>query len=113
MLFWVLKAFLNAWKDACNWDGGAKMHIPRGVYMLSSATFSGTCKGSVTVKIQGIIKAPTNPSLFYGDTWIGFRYIDGLVMEGGGTFDGQGASAWPYNDCSKNPHCPKLPAVSI
>nr|GMD39258.1 exopolygalacturonase-like [Ipomoea batatas] len=104
------EAFLNAWKDACKWEGGAKMHIPRGVYMVSSVLFTGTCKGSVTVRIQGIVRAPTNPSLFFGDTWIGFRYIDGLVMEGGGTLDGQGASAWPYNDCNKNPHCPKLPA---
>ncbi|VFQ82296.1 unnamed protein product [Cuscuta campestris] len=104
------KAFLGTWKDACEWNGEATLSIPEGEYMVGSLTFVGPCLGSVKVNVEGTVKAPTDPKLFFGDTWIDFRYVNGLVLEGGGTFDGQGASAWRYNDCSKNPNCPKLPA---
>ncbi|CAH9065047.1 unnamed protein product [Cuscuta epithymum] len=105
------QAFLSAWDDACNWKGKATVWVPQGTYMVRAVKFIGWCEGPVTFKIQGLLKAPTDPSLFMGDTWLDFRYIKGLVLEGGGTLDGQGASAWPYDDCSKNPHCPKLPAT--
>ncbi|XP_040943776.1 exopolygalacturonase [Gossypium hirsutum] len=42
-------------------------------------------------------------------TWLGFRYVDNLIMKGGGTLDGQGQSAWPFNQCHKNNNCQALP----
>ncbi|XP_059309662.1 exopolygalacturonase-like [Lycium ferocissimum] len=105
------QAFLKAWNDACQWKGRSKVLIPKGTYMLNSLTFQGPCKGSMTFLIKGVLKAPTDPSLFNPNTWIGFLYVSGLVVKGGGYLDGQGASAWPYNDCSKNSHCMSLPAT--
>lgn len=62
--------------------------------------------------LEGTLTAPTDPGKFFGDTWIAFRYLNSLSVEGGGTLDGQGPAAWKYNDCKKNPNCKALPSVS-
>ncbi|XP_019260153.1 PREDICTED: exopolygalacturonase-like [Nicotiana attenuata] len=103
------KALLSTWKDACQWNGTAKFLIPSGEYMVYAANFIGPCSGSMIFQIQGVVKAATDPSLFCNSTWISFQYVNGLEIEGGGTLDGQGASAWPYFDTSKNSNCPTLP----
>lgn len=84
-----------------------------GSYMLNPVEFSGPCKAPIAFVIKGTVKAPTQ-DLSKGNSgkWINFRYIDQLSVSGGGILDGQGHSAWPYNDCSKNPNCPTLPVVS-
>nr|XP_016487194.1 PREDICTED: exopolygalacturonase-like [Nicotiana tabacum] len=107
------KAFLSTWKDACQWSGTAKFLIPSGEYLVYAANFIGPCSGSITFQIQGVVKAPTDPSLFCNSTWISFQYVNGLEIEGGGTLDGQGASAWPYFDTSKNSNCPALPIAFL
>lgn len=33
-----------------------------------------------------------------GDSWIKFRHINGLLISGGGTIDGQGVSWWEKSD---------------
>ncbi|GAU36567.1 hypothetical protein TSUD_362370 [Trifolium subterraneum] len=58
-------------------------------------------------KIEGILKAPSDPYSFKTDNWINFRYVDKLKVGGGGTLDGQGSSAWETNDC----HCRTLPTT--
>ncbi|KAL3513112.1 hypothetical protein ACH5RR_025829 [Cinchona calisaya] len=103
------QAFLRAWRDACKWKGKSRLLIPRGTYMLNSVTFIGPCNGEMTVLIRGTLKAPSIPPLFFTNTWIVFRYIDNLTVKGGGYLDGQGASAWRYNDCFKNARCLPLP----
>ena len=80
--------------------------------MVNSVIFRGPCSGPIMFIIKGVLKAPTDPNLFFTDHWIGFQYVDGLVVKGGGYLDGQGPSAWPYNDCSTNPNCKPLPTVS-
>lgn len=107
-----LKAFLKAWKDACNWEGRARVWIPRGTFMVNSVTFKGRCKGRMAFVIKGILKAPIDPTKFKTEEWIHFRYVDNLTVSGGGTLDGQGQVAWAFNDCSKNSKCQALPAVS-
>ncbi|PIA43393.1 hypothetical protein AQUCO_01900045v1 [Aquilegia coerulea] len=104
------KALLNAWQRACTWKGGAMVRIPSGNYYVGRPTsFVGPCKGKIQFEIKGLLKAPTGISGF-SDTWIKFRYVNGLIVYGGGTLDGQGHSAWKYNDCHKNTNCRNLPA---
>ncbi|KAF1863452.1 hypothetical protein Lal_00030484 [Lupinus albus] len=92
-------AFLKAWSDACKWNGKAILEIPRGTYMLNLIVFSGPCKGWTIFQLQGVLKAPiNNPSS--ENTWINFRYINNLILNGGGLLDGQGPSVWGH----KNPH---------
>ena len=89
------------------------MLIPRGTYMLGPIVFKGPCKGQVEIQIIGTLKALTNKvSTINVNHWITFQYIDRLVLRGGGKLDGQGASAWDDNTCSKNPNCRALPIVS-
>ncbi|KAG2676264.1 hypothetical protein I3760_12G045100 [Carya illinoinensis] len=96
------EVFLKAWKEACEWKGRARVLIPLGKNI----------HGQMAFVIRGILKAPTDPSKFLRtDKWINFRNIDNLTVSGGGTLDGQGKVAWPYNDCKKNDHCPALPAI--
>ncbi|XP_021288415.1 exopolygalacturonase [Herrania umbratica] len=104
------KAFLKAWSDACNQKGISRVYIPGGVYMLGTVEFLGPCKGPITFLMTGTVRAPTGP--LSTDGWITFRYVNKLIVKGGGTLDGQGASAWPYNECDKNSNCRSLP-ISI
>lgn len=85
--------------------------MPTGTYKLGPVGFFGPCKGITGFLIQGVVVAPDDPAQFT-DQWIMFKYVDQLLVRGGGTLDGQGASAWPLNDCKTNPHCKQLPAVS-
>ena len=80
--------------------------------MLGTVEFSGPCKGPITFLMTGDLRAPTGPSLST-EKWITFQYVNKLIVKGGGTLDGQGASAWPFNDCDKNPNCQSLPIVSM
>ncbi|KAI3465919.1 hypothetical protein Pfo_022582 [Paulownia fortunei] len=61
--------------------------------------------------VKGTLKATTDSRKLFTDTWIGFRYLSDLTVKGGGILDGQGRSAWPYNDCQKNSQCKPLPAT--
>ncbi|OVA06570.1 Glycoside hydrolase [Macleaya cordata] len=106
------KAFMEAWKEACFWRGKARVLIPKGTYLVGPISFIGPCRGVMVFKVQGVIRAPYGLAKVDEDSWIKFQYIDGLKIGGAGTFDGQGASAWPYNECSKNTQCRTLP-VSI
>ncbi|KMT01586.1 hypothetical protein BVRB_9g215820 [Beta vulgaris subsp. vulgaris] len=59
---------------------------------------------------QGYLKATTDLSGYeFGSGWIEFAWINGLILKGGGVIDGQGAEAWPYNDCPTSSNCDLLP----
>ncbi|KAM1484031.1 hypothetical protein TB2_035270 [Malus domestica] len=103
------KAFLEAWKEACQWNGRARVVVPRGTFKLYPVIFSGPCNGPIAFLIEGTLRASIDPSTFSTDSWINFRYINQLVVTGGGTLDGQGASAWHLNNCKTNPQCQALP----
>ncbi|PIA38346.1 hypothetical protein AQUCO_02800199v1 [Aquilegia coerulea] len=72
------KAFWTAWTDACAWNGGGTVLIPKGNYLVGPATFKGPCKGPIDFQIQGVVNAPSD--------WIMFQYVNGLYVGGGGTF---------------------------
>ncbi|GKV43801.1 hypothetical protein SLEP1_g51054 [Rubroshorea leprosula] len=121
------KAFMAAWNQACNSLGengvliptGAcnslgenGVLIPTGVFLLRPVVFRGPCKGSAVFQIRGVLKAPTDKASLL-DHWISFKYIDQLMINDGGShdggsLDGEGASAGPLNNCSKDPNCPPL-----
>lgn len=94
-------------------EGNNVVLIPHGRYMLGQTVFKGPCKGHVVFLIVGTLLAPTDiASSVNVDHWISFQYMDRLVIGGGGSLDGRGSSAWPYNSCSKRPDCKPLPPVS-
>ncbi|EXB81077.1 hypothetical protein L484_014009 [Morus notabilis] len=104
------KAIFDAWTHACQSVGGGMVLIPKGTYLVNPVVLKGTCKGQMVFFLQGDLKAPTDQKSWDDiDHWITFQYVDNFVMSGGGSLDGQGASAWPYNTCNKDSHCKKLP----
>ncbi|KAH9779656.1 Pectin lyase-like superfamily protein [Citrus sinensis] len=108
------KAFFRAWNDACKWDGNSGVLIPRGTFLLGTITFTGPCKKSTAFQIKGVIRAPSNlKRMTNPDQWIGFRYVDRLLVNGRGTVDGQGDSAWSFNSCAEDPNCPSLPISMV
>ncbi|XP_030551776.1 exopolygalacturonase-like [Rhodamnia argentea] len=104
------KAFLDAWNDACQYKSGLRrrLFIPHGTYMVWPVVFKGPCTGPIVFTLKGVVKAPVDKSTFSLDHWIAFQYLSRLLINGGGTFDGQGLYAWPENECA----CKSLP-VSV
>ncbi|KAK4484620.1 hypothetical protein RD792_007209 [Penstemon davidsonii] len=102
------KAFMKVWVDSCRWKGKSRIVIPYGTYYLGSVVFRGPCNGRKEFMIKGVLRAPTSPDLFLTDHWISFQNINNLIIYGGGTLDGQGAVAWPYNSCQTG-SCKPLP----
>lgn len=102
---------MKAWADSCKWRGKSSVLIPKGTYHLGSIVLKGPCNGRKEFVIKGMLRSPDQPSSFFVDHWITFQNINNLRIHGGGTLDGQGASAWPYNKC-KTGSCKPLPVVS-
>ncbi|GAB4859366.1 hypothetical protein Ancab_010830 [Ancistrocladus abbreviatus] len=96
---------MSAWKQACSSPEPSTLII-RGVYMVAQMELQGPCKAKVTIRLEGTLRAPSSLEKFRpGDAWISFRYIDGLTLLGGGSFDGEGQIAWKENDCAKTGKC--------
>ncbi|GMN63391.1 hypothetical protein TIFTF001_032470 [Ficus carica] len=106
------QAFVQTWVAACHYRGRARVLIPPGIYKLGPVTFAGPCSGPgpMVVHVQGTLKADTDISLYDEPQWFLFEAINGLVVIGSGTFDGQGESAWKYNNCQNNNDCVPLPS---
>ncbi|KAG9440430.1 hypothetical protein H6P81_020595 [Aristolochia fimbriata] len=102
------KALLSAWKAACEWEGKSRVFIPEGSFLIGPVVLKGPCKGFMTLQVKGSVKAP-DLNKFNTEGWIEFQYIDGLMITGGGRFDGQGARAWQHNHCTDNQKCKPLP----
>ncbi|GKC64388.1 exopolygalacturonase-like protein, partial [Tanacetum coccineum] len=104
------KAFLRAWNDACESNTGGRILVPRGTYVLGAVMFVGPCKGRVSFTIKGHLEASDNPANLFLDHWITFKYVDHLMVNGGGYLLGNGGTAWHHNDCATNRRCRSLPA---
>ncbi|XP_054798439.1 exopolygalacturonase clone GBGE184-like [Prosopis cineraria] len=107
-------AFMHAWIAACkNSTTPSKVLIPAGAFVAGPTVFAGPCTSPkpVTVEVLGNIVATTDPSEYVSPEWFTFERVDGLVVTGNGTFDGQGAALWPFNDChGKSTQCASLPS---
>ncbi|KAK1367397.1 Exopolygalacturonase [Heracleum sosnowskyi] len=97
-------AFLNAWKEACR--SGGTVSTVDGTYLVNTIQFAGPCNGVVSFTVNAVIQAPRGQSNAH--YWISFYDINGLTIQGNGTFDGQGPSAWPFNDCRHAASCSPL-----
>ncbi|KAA0046656.1 exopolygalacturonase clone [Cucumis melo var. makuwa] len=106
------QAFMQTWVKACHSGGPAKVVFPPGTFLTGPLVYAGPCDGPMTVEIQGTVKATTDITEYSSPEWILFESVTKLNLIGKGTFDGQGAEAWKYNDCSKHPQC-TLPPTSI
>nr|TKR75456.1 exopolygalacturonase-like [Populus alba] len=92
--------------------GTARLLIPMGTFLIGATIFQGPCLGPVPIKVQiaGILKAVADPSMYEEDFWILFENINGLLVTGTGTVDGQGNAVWKYNDGgSRFPSTVRLP----
>ncbi|CAL5048657.1 unnamed protein product [Urochloa decumbens] len=109
------RAFLRAWMKACATPGRPAVVVPRAggegsSYLLHPLVFRGPCRGFMEVRVAGVLRAPPGLAAFRGcHEWVHFSSIDGLLVTGGGTFDGRGATAWPLNECPKKRDCKFLP----
>ncbi|XP_021692869.2 exopolygalacturonase clone GBGE184-like [Hevea brasiliensis] len=93
-------AFIQAWNAACNWRGKARLLVPRGIFVASSMVFGGPCKNTAPTVFQlvGTLKAVSDLSSYAEDFWMIFQNVNGLVVTGTGTVDGQGPNVWKYNN---------------
>ncbi|KAF8687743.1 hypothetical protein HU200_042674 [Digitaria exilis] len=107
------RAFLRAWTKACATPGRPTVFVPGagdGSYLLHPVVFRGPCRGFMEVHVAGVLRAPPGLAAFRGcREWVHFSSVDGLLVSGGGTFDGRGSTAWPLNDCPKKRDCNLLP----
>ncbi|CAN6201132.1 unnamed protein product [Urochloa humidicola] len=110
------RAFLRAWMKACATPGRPAVVVPRagggggGSYLVHPLVFRGPCRGFMEVRVAGVLRAPPGLATFRGcREWVHFSSVDGLLVTGGGTFDGRGATAWPLNECPKKRDCKLLP----
>ncbi|XP_078159711.1 exopolygalacturonase-like [Carex rostrata] len=88
------QAFLDAWQSVCEFNGDATLVVPTGTFQLAPLVFAGPCKpGQRKFKILGTLVAPSDGSKEH-ESWIEFRELHEIVVEGGGVLNGQGANAW-------------------
>ncbi|GFZ04571.1 pectin lyase-like superfamily protein [Actinidia rufa] len=109
------QAFIQAFNAACKSNGAAKVVIPPGTYMSGEVFFQGPCTAPapITVEVQGTVLAQTDLSEYVNGQWFAIQNIDGLVLEGGGTFNGRGNESWRYNDCGGQVACDSLLPPSL
>ncbi|KAJ8427949.1 hypothetical protein Cgig2_023244 [Carnegiea gigantea] len=107
------QAMTDAFKQACGAGAPTTISVPAGDYLMGAVHFAGPCQAPITFEIAGNFKAPPNPAQMEGaDSWLKFEHINDLtinVVEGGGTFDGQGQMAWNQNNCAQSGTCDNLP----
>ncbi|CAN1348791.1 unnamed protein product [Linum perenne] len=102
------KAVEKAWDAACKSSKGAAQLVlvaSKKSYTLKPIRFSGPCKSKLTVEILGTIEASNDRSDYEEDTshWLVFDGVKDLVVQGGGTIDGQG-KVWWQNSCKVKKH---------
>ncbi|KAA0049517.1 hypothetical protein IC582_012861 [Cucumis melo] len=105
------ESFMKTWVAACHSKGAARVVIPSGTFLINQVAFAGPCASTspIVVQIDATLKGGIDISNYFSDEWILFEKINGLIVTGRGTLDGQGSAVWEYNDCGMNPNCQKLP----
>ncbi|XP_042514364.1 polygalacturonase [Macadamia integrifolia] len=101
------EAFKKAWKVACSSSSGVLVVPQNKNYLLKPITFSGPCKSDLTMMVYGTIEASDNRADYESDPqhWLVFENIQNLIVEGGGTINGNG-NIWWQNSCKVNKNLP-------
>ncbi|KAK6941026.1 Glycoside hydrolase, family 28 [Dillenia turbinata] len=105
-------SFTNAWNRANEAQGAAKVLIPEGNYLVGPVVFQRPKKSSspTTVEVQGTVKASTDMSKFANCGWFIIEDVDGLIITGEGSLDGQGQKNWKLpKPCGSENDCTSLP----
>ncbi|XP_038985552.1 probable polygalacturonase At1g80170 [Phoenix dactylifera] len=101
------QGFLRAWGVACSDFRVPTVVIPpRRTFLLSQIEFEGPCKSSIHVQVSGNIVAPNKLWTSEFTTWISFRNINDLTIDGSGLIDGQGSIWW---NCKNKKRCVNVP----
>ncbi|TQE00335.1 hypothetical protein C1H46_014062 [Malus baccata] len=108
-------AFIRTWVAACrgNYKGPTKVVIPKGTFLTGPVVFQGPCNSStepIVVEVQGYVKASTDLSQYSSPEWFSFELVDGLIVTGDGTFDGQGT--WTTSGSKDSNKAAQAPSVS-
>ncbi|WCJ37469.1 Pectin lyase-like superfamily protein [Euphorbia peplus] len=104
-----LQALTKAWTDACAVGGGVR--VPKGIFKTGPIAFAGPCKGPMTFSLEGTLEAPVKVDT---PSWITFKHIDKLTINGGGILDGQGSQLWKTQaECSKKITTCKSKAINL
>jgi galacturan 1,4-alpha-galacturonidase len=99
-------AFQKTWIAACASNRSVTVVIPKGTFTTGQVFFQGPCNAtSITVEVQGTLKALTDISEFPSPEWFSIQHVNNVHLKGTGTFDGQGTSIWKSNDCATNDNC--------
>ncbi|CAM8920994.1 unnamed protein product [Rhodiola kirilowii] len=93
------QAFKMAWDAACQAVLSSSLIVPRGSsFMIQSTIFTGPCRNSITLQIDGTVMPPDGPNLWPMRSkrrqWLVFYRINGMTMQGGGLLDGRGEKWW-------------------
>ncbi|XWS19083.1 hypothetical protein CRYUN_Cryun32bG0100700 [Craigia yunnanensis] len=79
----------------------AILNVPNGrKFLLKPSKFAGPCNSNnVHFLVEGEIIGPSNLSDWSGydvSMWLSFQNVNGLIVDGNGLIDGQGAIWWKY-----------------
>ncbi|XP_073113511.1 probable polygalacturonase At2g43860 [Elaeis guineensis] len=89
--------FLKAWGVAClDFRLPTLLVPPEKIFLLSQIAFEGLCNSSIHVQASGNIVAPYKLWTSEFTTWVSFRNVNNLTIDGSGQIDGQGSIWW---DC--------------
>ncbi|CAN0843356.1 Probable polygalacturonase At3g15720 [Linum grandiflorum] len=86
--------------DFCGASGDLPtLIVPAGKeFLLNSVSFTGPCKSpTLHFLLKGTLVAPSSISVWNNgdmESWIQFSYVTGLIINGGGKFDGRGQIWW-------------------
>ncbi|KAK2965203.1 hypothetical protein RJ640_019958 [Escallonia rubra] len=93
--------------DACKSTAAAKLVVPTGSFAAGEIVIQGPCTAPkpITIEIQGTLLGRTDLSLYTTQTWISIEHVDGLIVTGGGTINGQGEASWRMSGCKSGDSC--------
>ncbi|KAG6577493.1 Exopolygalacturonase, partial [Cucurbita argyrosperma subsp. sororia] len=96
------KALSEAWKGACGHNGYGIVLVPEGSFLVLPLVLEGPCKGSIGLHINGELLAPVSKNFATGEYWLSISDVDNFFVDGSGSLNGGGSSAW-QSDTSNRP----------